>query len=122
MIDNFYCSMECKKFDNKLKMANKKSDVIIETKEEFQIKPVIDRKMLLAKLKSRINKRKQNLPSFQKENKAQHVNFDKVEKPDNETCKMPPPIPVTVKRSFQKSQNGRQFSKPNEPTTIVQNV
>lgn len=125
MIDNLYCSMECKKFDNKLMIANKKSDVISEPKqEELQIKPVIDRKMLLAKLKSRINKRKQSLPSLQKENEAQHVDLNKVEKPDNETCKMPPPIPVTVKRSFQKSQNRRKFSKPNEnePTTIVQNV
>jgi len=95
---------------------------IEQAQEEVKIKPVIDRKLLLAKLKSRINKRKQSLPSFQKENEAQHVDLDRVENPDNETCKMPPPIPITVKHTFQKSQNRRKCSKPNEPTTIVENV
>jgi len=114
--------LECKKFDNKLKIANKSSNDIEQALEEVPLpKPVIDRKMLLAKLKSRINKRKQSLPSFQKEKEAQHVDLDQVENPDNETCKIPPSIPITVKRSFQKSQNRRKFSKTNEPT-IVQNV
>ncbi|XP_060856488.1 uncharacterized protein LOC132934225 [Metopolophium dirhodum] len=121
LIDNLYCSLECKKFDTKLKIANRSSGDIEEALEEIPIKPVIDRKMLLAKLKSRINKRKQSLPSFQKENEAQHVDLGEVENPDNETYKMPPPIPITVKRSFQKSQNRRKYSKSNEPTTTVQN-
>jgi len=118
-----YCSLECKKFDTKLQIANKSSCNIEQAREETPInKPVIDRKMLLAKLKSRINKRKQSLPSFQKENEAQHVDLGNVENPDNETCKMPPPIPITVKHSFQKSRNRRKLSKANEPTIIVQNV
>lgn len=122
MIDNLYCSFECKKFDAKLKKASEKPVVIEQPQGEIQKKPVIDRKMLLAKLKSRINKRKQSLPSFQKENEAQHVDFGKAQNPDNETYKTPPTIPITVKRSFQKSQNRRKSSKPNEPSTLVQNV
>jgi len=122
LIDNLYCSFECKKFNTKLLIANKSSGVIEQPPDEIpKDKPVIDRKMLLAKLKSRINKRKQSLPSFQKEYEAQNVDLGNVEYPDNETYKMPPPIPITVKRTFQNSQNRRKFSKPNEPT-FVQNV
>ena len=119
-----YCSLECKKFDTKLQIANKSSCDIEQAREETPInKPVIDRKMLLAKLKSRINKRKQSLPSFQKQYEAaQQVDLVNVVNPDNETCKMPPPIPITVKHTFQKSRNRRKLSKANEPTIIVENV
>ncbi|CAI6359714.1 unnamed protein product [Macrosiphum euphorbiae] len=123
LIDNMYCSLECKKFDTKLQIANKSSCDIEQAREETPInKPVIDRKMLLAKLKSRINKRKQSLPSFQKQYEAaQQVDLVNVVNPDNETCKMPPPIPITVKHTFQKSRNRRKLSKANEPTIIVEN-
>jgi len=122
MIDKFYCSVVCKRLDTKLRLATEKTVPIPQPPEEPQKKPVIDRKMLLAKLKSRINKRKQSLPSFQKENEAQHADLKKVDKLDNDTCQMPPPIPITVKRSFQKSQNKRKSSRSNGPTSAVQNV
>jgi len=119
MIDNLYCSLVCKKLDTKLRLATEKTVTIPQPPEEPQKKPVIDRKLLLAKLKSRINKRKQSLPSFQKENEAQPADLKKDDKLDNETCQMPPPIPITVKHSFEKPQNKRKCSKSNESTSVV---
>lgn len=123
MIDNSYCSLVCKKLDTKLRLATEKTVTIAQPPEEPQKKPVIDRKMLLAKLKSRINKRKQTLPSFQKENEDQLTDLKNNDKLDNETCLMPPPktipIPITV-HSFEKPQNKRKSSRSiNESTSIV---
>jgi len=117
MIDNLYCSLVCKKLDTKLRIATEKTVTIAQPPEEPQKKPVIDRKMLLAKLKSRINKRKQSLPSFQQENEGQQADLKKNDKLDNETCQMPPPIPITV--HSQKPQNKRKSSRSNESTSIV---
>lgn len=117
-----FCSSGCKSLDTKLKLATKKPDskqpqgITCGTSTSLNDtnilkKPVIDRKMLLAKLRSRINKRKQSLPSLQKENVLE-CDLDKVEKLNNVSLKMPPPaIPLTVNSSFQKSQNKRKFSK-----------
>jgi len=119
-----YCSLVCKKLNGKLMAATAKPVVVQQPQEDTDLhkKPVIDRKMLLAKLKSRINKRKQSLPSFHTEQVAQNGDLGEVKKPDEEIFKKPPPIPITVKRSFQKSQNKRKSSKPNGATTVVQNV
>lgn len=119
MIDKMYCSLVCKKLDTKLRLATEKTVVIAQPQEESQKKPVIDRKLLLAKLKSRINKRKQSLSTLGKENEAQPIDLGKVVQPDNDACQMPPPIPITVKRSFQKSEKKRKSSRP---TTFIENV
>ncbi|XP_022170347.1 uncharacterized protein LOC111033751 [Myzus persicae] len=118
MIDKMYCSLVCKKLDTKLRLATEKTVVIAQPQEESQKKPVIDRKLLLAKLKSRINKRKQSLSTLGKENEAQPIDLGKVVQPDNDACQMPPPIPITVKRSFQKSEKKRKSSRP---TTFIEN-
>lgn len=122
MIDKMYCSSGCKNLDTKLKLATKKpSNEPRKPQENINIlkKPVIDRKMLLAKLRSRINKRKQSLPPFQKENVSEY-DLDKTEKLNNVSLKMPPPaIPLTVKSSFQKSQNKRKCSKSSGFTNVL---
>lgn len=114
MIDKIYCSSGCKNLDNKLKLATKKpANEPQKPQENTNIfkKPVIDRKMLLAKLRSRINKRKQSLTPSQKENVLEY-DLDKAEKLNNVSLKMPPPaIPLTVKSSFQQLQNKRKSLK-----------
>ncbi|XP_026818791.1 uncharacterized protein LOC113557456 isoform X2 [Rhopalosiphum maidis] len=120
MIDFMYCSKGCKRLATKLKLATEKPVVIGQPQEntDFSKKPPIDRKLLLAKLRSRINKRKQNLPSFQKEDVSGH----QVET----LCKVPytsisSAIPITVNRSFQKSENKRKSSKSIRATATVEN-
>uniref|UniRef100_A0A2S2NZ86 Lethal(3)malignant brain tumor-like protein 3 n=1 Tax=Schizaphis graminum TaxID=13262 RepID=A0A2S2NZ86_SCHGA len=113
MIDFKYCSKGCKRLATKLKLATEKTVVIEQPQEntDFSKKPPIDRKMLLAKLRSRINKRKQNLSSFQKEDvsglcQAAYVPIEST-------------IPITVNHSFQKSVNKRKYSKSIRATTTV---
>jgi len=118
MIDNLFCSLSCKNLDKKLKLATKKYVVVPQPQEELKKKLVIDRKFILAKLKDKICKRNQRLPSFQIENEAQHVDLSKVEKPSNETCLLPPPIPITVKSSFQKSEKKRKSIRQQSTTSI----
>lgn len=51
-----------------------------QTKEDTPKKPVIDRKKLLEKLKNRIHKRKQSLPSCHPEKVTRKVHCDKSKK------------------------------------------
>lgn len=120
MINQMYCSLGCKNLDTKLKLATKKPANEQPQEDTNKLKkPVIDRKMLLAKLRSRINKRKQSLPSSQKENVLEY-DLDNAEKLNNVSLKMPPPaIPLTVKSSFQKPQNKRKFSKSSGFTNVL---
>ncbi|XP_025194288.1 uncharacterized protein LOC112593910 isoform X3 [Melanaphis sacchari] len=122
MIDYKYCSLVCKSLNTKLMIATQKPKPIAaaqpQENTDLSKKPVIDRKMLLAKLRSRINKRKQSLPSFQKENVSGH-DLDQVEQLNKMALKMPPPaIPITVNHSLPYK---RKFFNLNEASAVVQN-
>jgi hypothetical protein len=107
LIDNMYCSLTCKKFNTKLMLATQKKPVVrFNLEENDQKKPVIDRKMLLLKLRNRINKRKQLKQSCQPE-KSPRIDFIEHEKKSiiiKAICEKP--FCKSVRKSFRKSKNG----------------
>jgi len=61
LIDNLYCSLVCKSLDSKQISEKKSSNNRKKYTKPLDKKSIIDRKLLLAKLENRINKRKQRL-------------------------------------------------------------
>lgn len=119
LIDNLYCSLVCKKLDAKLKLATEKP-IVQKPEEDMDLpkKPVIDRKMLLAKLKSRINKRKQSLPTFHEDNFTKPNYLGEVDNLNNDNNKSPP-IPITVKQSFNRFETSEISEKPQKKRKSV---
>lgn len=109
LIDNMYCSLTCKKFNTKLMLATQKKPVVrFNLKKDDQKQPVVDRKMVLKKLKDKINIRKKQKLLFPPE-KPPRIDFTEHEKKSitiKAICEKP--FCKSFRKSFRKSKKSSQ--------------
>lgn len=125
LIDNLYCSLLCKKSDSKEEIVSEKkpindkdnlqkhTDLLkqklindnLQTHINLSENRPIDRKVLLAKIESRINKRKQLFSPCSRPQKIPRNDWDEIEQFNENSCDQP-----SIDQSSQNSSSNQSSS------------